>query len=175
MKRIIVASIALAAGLTACVKVLPTDSDSSAVEKVQLRATVTPGGLCTVDFQGKTYQSLGQVRGAVLPTFIGATNGGYHEVACWVGNVLDGSDGNLAISFSGNSFQKPFAVGTFIPRFEAPAATDDKFATVTFQGSRFPGQLFRTDDNATGTVVVESGANGERTIHVDVIATKLLL
>jgi hypothetical protein len=173
MKKLIVASIAFA-GLTACVKVLPTDSGDAGVETVQLRATITPDNHCTVDIQGKTYSSVGQVRGATLPSFVGVTNEAYHEVACWVGNV-DGSDGNIAVSFSGNSFQKPFAVGTFLQRFEAPAATDDKFATVTFQGSVFPGRLFRTDDNGAGTVVVESGANGERTIHIDVVATKLFL
>lgn len=173
MKKFIFASIAALAGLTACVKVLPTDSDPG-VQTAQLRATITPDNRCTVELDGKTYQSVGQVRGATLPAFVGATNLGYHEVACWVGNV-DGSDGSISISFSGNSFNKPFAVGSFLPRYEAPSSTDDHFATVTFQGSGYPGRLFRTDDSATGVITVESAANGDRTIRVDVTATKLFL
>jgi hypothetical protein len=172
MKKVI-ASVALFAGLTACVKVLPTDTGSG-VETVQLRATITADNRCTVDVEGKTYQSTGQVRGATLPAFVGATNLGYHEVACWVGN-LDGSDGSISISFSGNSFNKPFAVGSFLPRYEAPAATDDHFATVTFQGSSFPGRLFRTDDSATGVISVSGSPDGAKTITVDVTARKLQL
>ena len=97
VKQTVIISFTAAAllGLAACVKV-PTAPVQ--VETFPLRATVTPDNHCTVDALGKTYTSIGQVRGAVLPNFTGdVQNEGLHAIGCWVSNV-DGSDGDLIIT-----------------------------------------------------------------------------
>jgi len=85
--------------LAACVQV-PTENTPQVQEQFPLRATITPDNHCTVEALGKTYTSVGQVRGAVLPNFTGTSEGGgrdgWHVVGCWVSNV-DGSDGDLVI------------------------------------------------------------------------------
>jgi hypothetical protein len=137
-----------------------------------LHATVTPDNKCTVEALGRTYTSIGQVRGAVLPTFSGSLeNEGYHAIGCWVANA-DGTDGDLIVTFSGNSFQQPFPTGTFEPMFEAPFGSTLKLVSVSFRASFFPNEKLRTNDGSEGSVVVESALSGARTIHVDVMAIK---
>ena len=154
-------------GLMACVKV-PTDPVP--VETFPLRATVTPDNHCTVEALGKTYTSIGQVRGAVLPTFTGdVKNDGLHAIGCWVSNP-DGSDGDLIITFSGNSYGQPFPTGSFVPAFEAPYGSSEKIVSVSFRASSYGPHKLQTIDTSTGAVIVESGTNGARTIRVDVTA-----
>jgi len=140
------------------------------LETIPLRATVTPDNHCTVEAYGKTYTSVGQVRGAFLPTFTGTeNNAGLHAIGCWV-NTSDGSDGDLVVIFTGNSYQLPFSTGTFQPRFEPPYGTDDKIASVSFRASSHPNEKLVTIDQSTGTVTVDAAPNGARTIHLDVTA-----
>ncbi len=170
MKNIVFTSIvaitALAAG--GCKK----STTAPQVETFPLRATVTPDNHCTVEALGKTYTSIGQVRGAVLPAFSGSLESeGYHAIGCWVSNV-DGSDGDLIITFAGNSFQKPFPTGTFTPAFEPPFGSSEKIVTVSFHASSYGDEKLKTVNESTGTVTVESSAAGDRTIRVDVMAAK---
>jgi hypothetical protein len=164
-------SVAAAAllGLPACVKV-PTAPVH--VETFPLRATVTPDNHCNVDALGKTYTSIGQVRGAVLPNFTGdLQSDGYHAIGCWVSNV-DGSDGDLIITFSGNSYQQPFPTGSFVPVFEPPFGSTEKIVSVSFHSSSYGPEKLQTIDTSTGAVTVESAPTGARTIRVDVTAMK---
>lgn len=167
MKRIAFTSIAAVVALAGCVKV-PTEPTK--VETFPLRATITPDNQCTVDAMGKSYISYGQVRGAALPMFSGTLdNGGYHSVGCWVSGP-DGSDGDLMITFSGNSFQLPFPTGNFLPTFEPPYGSTDKIVAVTFRASTFGAATLRTISTSTGAVTVQSSPTGARTITVDVSA-----
>ena len=167
MKRILLASFAAILGLAGCAKV---STDATQVETFALRATVTPDNHCTVDALGKTYTSIGQVRGALLPTFSGTLdNGGYHSIGCWVGNP-DGTDGDLVVTFSGNSYQQPFPTGTFRPTFEPAYGSSDKIAAVSFRASSYGPTALRTIEKSTGAVNVESSPTGARTITVDVSA-----
>jgi hypothetical protein len=172
MKQRILTSIVASAvliGLAACVKVA---TDPSQVETFPLRATVTPDNHCTVEALGKTYTSIGQVRGAVLPNFMGSLESdGWHAIGCWVSNV-DGSDGDLVITFSGNSYQQPFPIGSFTPTFEPPFGSAEKIVSVSFRASSYGPEKLKTITESTGTVTVESSATGARTIRVDVTAMK---
>jgi len=142
------------------------------LETFALRATVTPDNKCTVEALGRTYTSVGMVRGAVLPDFSGSLeNDGYHAIGCWVSNA-DGTDGDLIVTFSGNSFQQPFPTGTFEPIFEPPFGSTEKLVSVSFRASFFPNEKLRTNNGSAGSVVVESASSGARTIHVDVMAIK---
>lgn len=172
MKQNILTTLAATAamiGLAACVKV-PTEN--AQVETFPLRATITPDNHCTVEALGKTYTSIGQVRGAVLPTFTGSLESdGWHAVGCWVSNV-DGSDGDFVVTFSGNSFQQPFATGSFTPTFEPPFGGTEKIVSVSFRASTYGAEKLKTIQESTGAVTVESSPTGARTIRVDVTATK---
>ena len=142
------------------------------LETIPLRATVTPDNHCTVEAYGKTYSSVGQVRGALLPTFTGTENNpGLHAIGCWV-NTSDGTDGELVVIFSGNSYQLPFPTGTYQPRFEPPYGTNDMIASVSFRASAHPGEKLVTIDQSTGTVTVDAAPNGARTIRLDVTAVQ---
>lgn len=137
---------------------------------VPLRATVTADNHCTVEAYGKTYTSVGQVRGALLPSFTGTeNNAGLHAIGCWV-SLPDGSDGELVVIFSGNSYQLPFSTGTFQPRYEAPYGTNDMIATVSFRSALHPHEKLVTIDQSTGTVIVDAAPDGARTIRLDVTA-----
>jgi len=168
MKKLALTPILLL-GLAACVKV-PTEHTSQ-VEMVPLRATITSDNRCTVETLGKTFTSIGQVRGAQLPSFTGDfANDGYHAVTCWVAGP-SGSDGSINVTFSGNSYQKPFAAGSFRPLFEPPWGVTDKYAAVLFQSSVLTAEQLRTIDESTGTITVETTASGT-TITVDVTAMR---
>lgn len=169
VKQTVIISFTTAAllGLAACVKV-PTAPVQ--VETFPLRATVTPDNHCTVDALGKTYTSIGQVRGAVLPNFTGdVQNEGLHAIGCWVSNV-DGSDGDLIITFTGDSYQQPFPTGSYVPAFDPPYGSSEKIVSVSFRASTYGPHKLQTIDTSTGAVIVESGTSGARTIRVDVTA-----
>ena len=169
MKQTINVSVAAAAVivLTACVKV-PTEPVP--IETFPLRATITPDNHCTVDALGKTYTSIGQVRGAVLPTFTGdVKNDGLHGIGCWVSNP-DGSDGDLIINFSGGSYAQPFPTGSFVPAFEPVFGSTENIVSVSFRASTYGPHKLQTIDTSTGAVIVESSPTGARTIRVDVTA-----
>jgi len=171
MRTISLTSIAVVAvTVGACVKI-PTAVPEA--PEFPLRATVTPDNHCTVEALGVTYTSIGQVRGAVLPTFTGdLDNAGYHAIGCWVQNVDGSSDGDLIITFAGNSYQQPFPTGSFRPIFEPPYGGTDKIVSVSFLSSSYGAEKLKTVDESTGAVTVESSPTGARTIKVDVTAVK---
>src|SRR5207237_9259723 len=171
MKKIALTSIGLfAIALAACVKFQTAVPDA---EEFPLRATVTSDNHCTVEALGKTYTSIGQVRGAVLPTFTGdLDNAGYHAVGCWVANVDGSSDGDLIITFSGNSFHQPFPTGSFKPILDPPYGGVEQIVTVSFRSSSYGAEQLKTVNESTGAVTVESSCNGARTTQVDVSAVK---
>jgi hypothetical protein len=169
MRNIALSSIATIFVVAGCAKETTAPVQ---LESFPLRATVTPDNRCTVEALGMTYTSIGQVRGVVLPAFSGTLeNAGYHAVGCWVA-APDGSDGDLVVLFSGDSFQKQFETGTFQPRFEPPFGASEKIVSVSFRAAILPNERLATVDESTGSVVVESNSAGNRTVRVDVTAIK---
>ena len=169
MRIIALSSIAAALALTGCVQDL---SAPAPPETFPLRATVTADNTCTVEVLGRTYTSIGQVVGATLPTFSGSLeNDGWHAVGCWVVNV-DGTDGALILTFSGDSYQKPFEPGTYMPRFEAPYGSSEKLVSLTFRMAFLQDQRLRTTNESTGSVTIEGPVSGNRKISVDVSVVK---
>ncbi len=141
-------------------------------ETIPLRATITADNRCTVETLGKTFTSIGQVRGVTLPTFTGSLESqGFHAVGCWVA-MSDGTDGDFVLTFSGDSFQKPFEVGSYLPRFEPPYGSSEKLVSVVFRTQALPDHLLRTIDQSTGGVTIETGPGGARTIRVDLSVIK---
>lgn len=160
-------SIAALLVATGCVQDL---SEPKPLEYVALRATITSDNKCTVETMGRTYTSIGHVRGVTLPTFSGAlVNDGWHAVGCWVA-MSDGTDGELALTFSGNSYQKPFEPGNYSLRFEAPYGSPEKLVSVSFRSVAFGDMKLRTVDQSTGAVTVEGTLEGAKTVRVDVMA-----
>jgi len=168
MKRLALTPIVLLS-LAACVKV-PTEHTTT-VEMVPLHAVISSDNRCTVQALGKTFVSVGQVQGAQLPAFTGTLlNDGYHSITCWVGST-DGSDGSIIVTFSGNSYQKPFPTGSFRPLFEPPWGVADKYAGVLFSSSVLKAEQLRTVDESTGTITVDATPSG-LTVTVDVTAMR---
>jgi len=154
---------------TGCVQDLSAPIPS---ETIPLRATITPDNRCTVETLGKTFTSIGQVRGATLPTLTGSLESqGFHAVGCWVA-MSDGTDGDFVLTFSGDSFQKPFEAGSYLPRFEPPYGSTEKLVSVVFRTQALPDHRLRTIDQSTGTVTIETGPGGAKTIRVDLSVIK---
>jgi hypothetical protein len=169
MRIIALASIAAALVATGCVQDL---SAPTPPETIPLRATITADNTCTVETLGRTYTSIGQLRGATLPTFSGALeNDGWHAIGCWVA-MSDGTDGDLVLTFSGNSYQKPFEPGAYTPRFEPPYGSSEKLVSVSFRSVAQQGFRLKTVDESTGGVTIEGTLSGGKTIRVDVGAIK---
>ena len=141
-------------------------------ETIPLRATITADNRCTVETLGQTFTSIGQVRGVTLPTFTGSLESqGFHAVGCWVA-MSDGTDGDFVLTFSGDSFQKPFESGSYLPRFEPPYGSTEKLVSVTFRTQALPDHRLRTIDQSTGSVTIETAPGGARTIRVDLSVIK---
>jgi len=169
MRIIALSSIAAVLVATGCVQDL---SAPTPLENISLRATITSDNRCTVETMGRTYTSIGQVRGATLPIFSGALqNDGWHSIGCWVA-MSDGTDGELVLTFSGNSFQKPFEPGSYSPRFEPPYGSSEKLVSVSFRSVAFGNMKLKTIDQSTGGVTIEGTLNGVKTVHVDVSVIK---
>jgi hypothetical protein len=168
MKRFALTPIVLL-GMAACVKI-PTEH-TTAVEMVPLHAVITSDNRCTVQALGNTFVSVGQLQGAQLPAFTGTLkNDGYHSITCWVGGP-NGSDGNIIVTFSGNSYQKPFPTGTFRPLFEPPWGVSEPYAGVLFMTSVLTGEQLRTIDESSGSITVQTTSSGT-TITIDVTAMR---
>jgi hypothetical protein len=86
--------------------------------------------------------------------------------------MSDGTDGELVLTFSGNSFQKPFEPGSYSLRFEPPYGSAEKLVSVSFRSVAFGNMKLRTIDQSTGGVTVEGQLNGAKTVRVDVTAIK---
>lgn len=169
MRITALSSIAAALVVAGCVQDL---SAPPPVETIPLRATITADNRCTVETMGRTYTSIGQVRGATLPTFSGSLeNSGFHAVGCWVA-TSDGTDGDFVLLFSGDSYQKPFELGSYLPRFEPPYGSTEKLVGVTFLTVALPDHKLKTIDQSTGGVTIEVAPGGAKTIRVDVSVIK---
>lgn len=86
--------------------------------------------------------------------------------------MSDGTDGDFVLLFSGDSFQKPFEPGNYLPRFEPPYGSAEKLVSVSFRTVALPNHRLKTVDESTGGVTIEVAADGGRTIRVDVSVVK---
>ncbi|HVF38466.1 MAG TPA: hypothetical protein VM939_01110 [Gemmatimonadaceae bacterium] len=138
----------------------------------RLTATVTEANNCAVEAQGIRYSSIGQIRGDVPTKFIGTVKDlSYHGFGCWVSvapNSTAQGDGDLVIIFSGNRFNKPLAVGTYKLSREILDDMPEMYANVSFRPSNLGGDKLVTNNDASGSVVVDSTASGARRIRADV-------
>ena len=133
----------------------------------RLTATITEDNHCTVNVLGKTYSSIGQVRGDVPSQFIGTVpDKSYHGFGCWV-KTADG-DGDLVVLFAGNHLGKPLDTGTYPPKLNILDDTPLHTAAVNFRPSEFGGDKLRTKDTSTGNVRVEEVPGGGRRVIIDV-------
>ncbi len=166
--------LALAVAASAC----KVDSTSTAEPPVTFRVTATISGnnTCAVNTLQKSLSSIGQIAGDKPTKFIGTLDKNYHGLTCWVsadgGVSTTGGDGFFNVVFSGNTFGKPLAVGTYGLRFEILDNSPEMMATIRFGSSILGGDELRPLDNAQGSVVVDSTANGTRTIRVDLQAIR---
>lgn len=138
---------------------------------VRILATVTEANTCAVTTLGKSYSSVGQIKGDVPARFVGTLAGEpYHGFACWVST--SGGDGSLTVIFSGNNIGKPLAPGTYSLRQDLLFDTPPGMASVSFYTSTLGSHRLKTLDNANGSVIVEETASGGRIIRVDVDAVE---
>jgi hypothetical protein len=130
-------------------------------EGIPFTFSVTDKGLCTVQVEGQTFTSEGQVRYDSPPLFVGTIqNMGYHGFSCWVGTA--GGDGELKVVFAGDNFGKPLAVGTYIPRLEF-RYDQPGYVWVTFRSAMLGGPVLQTYDDEGG-VDVSATATGGRVV-----------
>lgn len=130
-------------------------------EGIPLTFSVTDKGLCTVQVEGHTFTSEGQVRYDSPPSFVGTIqNMGYHGFSCWVGTA--GGDGELKVVFAGDNYGKPLGVGTYIPRLEF-RYDEPGYVWVTFRSAMLGGPLLQTY-NSEGAVDVSATATGGRVV-----------
>lgn len=166
--------LALAVAASGC----KIDSTTTAEPPVMFHITATISGnnTCAVNALDKSLSSIGQIAGDKPTKFVGTLDKNYHGLSCWVsadgGVSTTGGDGFFNVIFSGNTLGKPLAVGTYGLRFEILDTTPDMMATVRFGSSTIGGDELRPLDDAQGSVMVDSTANGTRTIHVDVQAIR---
>ena len=165
----------LALGLAA--SACKTDTTApAAAPTFHVAATVTGSNTCAVNTLNLSYGSIGQISGDVPAKFVGTLDKNYHGLTCWVsvdgGVTSNGGDGFLNIVFSGNSFGKPLAVGTYGLRLQILDDTPLMMATIRFHTSSLGGDELRPLDNAVGSITVDSTANGARNIHVNLEATR---
>ena len=166
--------LALAVAASAC----KTDTATAPVAAPTYRvlATVSGTNTCAVNSMNQTYGSIGQITGDVPAKFIGTLpDKNYHGLSCWVsvdgGVTTNGGDGFLNIVFAGNDYGQPLAVGTYGLRLEILDDSPPMTATIRFHPSALNGGELRPLDNAVGSIVVDSTANGMRNIHIDLQAT----
>lgn len=158
---------ALSAALIATTACAEASSAPKEVPTFHLTATVTENNHCTVTVLGKTYSSIGQVRGDVPSQFIGTVaEKSYHGFGCWV-QTGDG-DGDLVVLFSGNNLGKPLEPGTYPLALEIFDNTPLHTAALNFRPSDLGGDKLRAKDNAAGAVTVEATPSGGRKITADV-------
>ncbi len=138
----------------------------------RVQATILETNTCSVNALGKSYSSIGQIRGDVPSQFIGTrADLAYHGFGCWV--ATDGGDGDLVVIFSGSHFGKALEPGTYPLRKELLPDTPVGYASVSFRPSSLEnGHRLRTLDTSVGSVVVEATPTGGRTIRVDVEAVE---
>ena len=136
-----------------------------------ITATVTGANTCSVTAPDNTYSSINNITGDQPKKFVSTYDKNYHGFSCWVS--VDGGvseklgAGFFNVVFSGNTLGKPLAVGSYKVRFELLDETPPMNATIRFKTLNLNGDEYRPLDNSTGTIVVDSTADGTRSIRVD--------
>lgn len=140
----------------------------------RIQATITGENTCSVTAPDNVYTSVGLITGDVPRKFVSTFNKNYHGFSCWVS--VDGGQserlgaGFFNVIFSGNTLGQPLAVGSYGIRFELLDETPPMMATIRFKTLLLNGDEYRPLDNAVGSIVVDSTADGTRNIHVDLQA-----
>ncbi len=139
-----------------------------------IQATITGTNTCSVTAPDNVYTSVNNITGDQPKKFVSTYDKNYHGSSCWVS--VDGGvseklgAGFFNVIFSGNTFGKPLAVGSYGIKFELLDETPSMMATIRFKTLLLNGDEYRPLDNAAGSIVVDSTADGTRTIHVDLQA-----
>lgn len=145
---------------------------TSPEQTFRLTATLSGSKGCVVNAPDTVYRSAGLFTGDQPNKFVSTYNTFYHGFWCWVsvdGGVSEKSGAaNIFVAFSGNTFGKPLAVGNYGIRFDILEDTPAMMATVRFQALNLNGDEYRPLDNSSGSIVVDSTADGTRTIRIDV-------
>lgn len=150
-------------------KVEPTTP--RAPDTFHIQATITGANTCSVTAPDNVYTSVNNITGDLPRKFVSTYDKNYHGFSCWVS--VDGGvseklgAGFFNVIFSGNTLGKPLAVGSYGIRFELLDETPPMMATIRFKTLLLNGDEYRPLDNATGSIVVDSTADGTRNIHVD--------
>lgn len=159
-------ALAVLAVVAGCVE--PTAAP--APQTFHLSATLSGANGCTVNAPDNVYYSTGLFFGDQPKKFVSTFDKNYHGFGCWV--AVDGHSeaqgaANLYVVFSGNTFGKPLAVGTYGVRFEVLDDTPAQMATIRFQSLNLGNDELRPLDNAAGSIVVDSASDGTRSVHID--------
>lgn len=142
----------------------------------RITATISGANTCTVNAPDNVYSSTNNISGDTPRKFVSTYNANYHGFSCWVS--VDGGQseklgaGFFNVIFSGNTLGKPLAVGTYGVKFEILDDTPAMMATIRFKTLNLNGDEYRPLDNASGSIVVDSTADGTRNIHVDIQAIR---
>jgi hypothetical protein len=141
-----------------------------------ITATITGSNTCTVTAPDNVYSSVNNFTGDQPKKFISTFDKNYHGFSCWVS--VDGGvseklgAGFFNVIFSGNTLGKPLAVGSYGIKFQLLDETPPMMATIRFGTLNLNGDEYRPLDNAVGSIVVDSTADGSRNIHVDLQAIR---
>ncbi len=140
-------------------------------------ANISGTNTCSVNTLDASYGSVGQIRGDVPKKFVGTlADKGYHGFTCWVstdnGVTANGDNGFINVIFAGNTYGKPLDVGTYSLRFYILDDSPPMTATIRFHPASLNNDELRPLDNAVGSIVVDSTANGTRSVHVDLQAVR---
>ena len=141
-----------------------------------ITAAVTGANTCVVNAPDNVYSSTNNITGDVPKKFVSTYDKNYHGFSCWVS--VDGGvseklgAGFFNVIFSGNTLGKPLAVGNYGVKFELLDETPPMNATIRFKTMNLNGDEYRPLDNAVGSIVVDSTADGTRNIHVDLQAIR---
>ena len=141
-----------------------------------ISATISGANTCTVTAPDNTYSSVNNITGDQPKKFVSTYDKPYHGFSCWVS--VDGGvseklgAGFFNVIFSGNTLGKPLAVGSYKLTFEVLDETPPMTATIRFKTLNLNGDEYRPISTSTGTIVVDSTADGTRNIHVDLQAVR---
>lgn len=169
MMRSILPAFALLAVTAGCKIAEPTAPATPA--SYHITGTISGANTCSVNAPDNLYTSVNNISGDVPKKFISTFDKFYHGSSCWVS--VDGGvseklgAGFFNVIFSGNTLGKPLAVGNYGIRFQILDDTPPMMATIRFGTLNLDGDEYRPLDNAVGSIVVDSTADGTRNIHVD--------
>ena len=142
----------------------------------RIKATITGSNTCSVTAPDNVYSSVNNITGDQPRKFVSTYDKNYHGFSCWVSVDAGVSEklgaGFFNVVFSGNTFGKPLAVGSYGIRFEVLDETQPMIATIRFKTLLLNGDEYRPLNNAVGSIVVDSAADGTRNIRVDLQAIR---